>query len=479
MKKRSIYFISLFTIAALTACNENFEDWAAPQSNEPEEAKNLLFEVANTSATFNLATISADSIELAKQTKLTADAETTVSYEVQFDKETDFAAKLHSPANLVNGGLRVAKADLQQIVETLYGKRPEERQLLLRVKAYVATPEGQTSQVQSNNLTVTVTPKAPLIESAYYLIGNMNGWADTDASKLIKLVHSGRDVYDDPIFTALLKVPAACFWKVIPQSRVNALNAGTSSNVWGEGVLGSATNGDTSETGKLITADPQAMQIEAAGWVRITLNMMEYTYQVEALGEVSPYLWVPGNHQGWAPDKAPKLYSANMDMVYTGHLYLNGGFKLTGQPAWPSGGVGVDYGFSNFNTLTANITDDGGNFAVTEGFYFLKSSMGTKAIEAVKTQWGIIGAAVGGWDAANDVVMTYDKATNCWSVTADLSVGEFKFRANKAWDINMGGTADKLTFNNGTNLQIATAGNYTVKLYLTNDESSYCTLKKN
>lgn len=57
----------------------------------------------------------------------------------------------------------------------------------IRVNAYVATPKEQVSKAQSSNLNVTVTPKAPLIESAYYLIGNMNGWADADASKLIKL----------------------------------------------------------------------------------------------------------------------------------------------------------------------------------------------------------------------------------------------------------------------------------------------------
>lgn len=57
-----------------------------------------------------------------------------------------------------------------------------------------------------------------------------------------------------------------------------------------------------------------------------------------------------------------------MDMVYTGHLYLNGGFKLTGQPSWPSGGVGVDYGYSYFNTLTNNITDDGGTFGCSRRF---------------------------------------------------------------------------------------------------------------
>ncbi|MEG1562716.1 MAG: DUF5115 domain-containing protein [Bacteroides sp.] len=474
MKKVSVYLLSLFTLAAVTACDENFEDWAAPQTNEPEAAKSLSFDVATASAAFDLATIQTDSIDLLTQTKLSNEAGTLVSYDIELDKAADFAAKLRYSASLAGTSLKMATADLQKAVETLYGKRPEARPLIVRVNAYVATPKGQTSKVRSSNLNLKITPKAPIIEPAYYLIGNMNNWVADDATKLIKLNHSGKDVYEDAEFSILLKVSEKCYWKVIPQSCVDALKAGTAPNVWGPGVLGCAIDGDTAEEGRLVVKDAQAMQIAAAGWVRITLNLLDGTYQAKPMGEMSPYLWTPGNHQGWAPDKAVQLYSANMDMVYNGHLYLNGGFKLTGQPSW----TGVDYGFGFFTNKSNNITDDGGNLVVPEGFYFLKADMTKKSIEAVKTEWSLIGGAVGGWDPANDVMMKYDPATNCWSVTTDLAADQLKFRANKDWGINMGGSPEKLV-SGGDNLKVTQAGNYTVKLYLTNDATSHCTLTKN
>lgn len=63
----------------------------------------------------------------------------------------------------------------------------------------------------------------------------------------------------------------------------------------GTGALGVATNGDDSESGLLVTENPQAGKIPAKGWVKITLNMLEYTYKIEALGNISPFLYVPAD----------------------------------------------------------------------------------------------------------------------------------------------------------------------------------------
>jgi starch-binding outer membrane protein SusE/F len=48
-------------------------------------------------------------------------------------------------------------------------------------------------------------------------------------------------------------------------------------------------------------------------------------------------------------------------------------------------------------------------------------------------------------------------------VTLDLSAGSFKFRANDAWTINWGGSLGGLT-QDGANIAVATAGNYTITL---------------
>ena len=51
-----------------------------------------------------------------------------------------------------------------------------------------------------------------------------------------------------------------------------------------------------------------------------------------------------------------------------------------------------------------------------------------------------------------------------WEVTLDLPVGGFKFRADNDWALNYGDTgADGTLDAGGDNIQIAAAGNYTVK----------------
>lgn len=75
-------------------------------------------------------------------------------------------------------------------------------------------------------------------------------------------------------------------------------------------------------------------------------------------------------------------------------------------------------------------------------------------------RWGLIGDATpGGWDTDTD--MTWDAGNNVFSVTLDLTVGQFKFRANDDWAVNYGGDIAALTAG-GANIDVAEAGNYTI-----------------
>jgi hypothetical protein len=60
----------------------------------------------------------------------------------------------------------------------------------------------------------------------------------------------------------------------------------------------------------------------------------------------------------------------------------------------------------------------------------------------VKTTWGMIGGATpGGWD--KDTPLNYNPSTQSWSVTADMKAsGSFKFRANNAWQLDFGLSAN-------------------------------------
>ena len=81
---------------------------------------------------------------------------------------------------------QVKTGALQDSIVSIYGKRPELRTLSGRLYALVALGE-QTLRSDSVALTLAVKPKAPFIDKAYYLIGNMNDWKADDVSKLIKL----------------------------------------------------------------------------------------------------------------------------------------------------------------------------------------------------------------------------------------------------------------------------------------------------
>ena len=63
---------------------------------------------------------------------------------------------------------------------------------------------------------IEATPEALFIDTAYYLIGDVNKW---NSEALIKFGHSGKDVYEDPVFSMIVEMPKdECYWKIIPQS---------------------------------------------------------------------------------------------------------------------------------------------------------------------------------------------------------------------------------------------------------------------
>nr|WP_320058075.1 DUF5115 domain-containing protein [uncultured Bacteroides sp.] len=469
MKKTLLYLITLVTLTMFSACNEDFENWADPQTNKQEAAKSLAFQIAaNGTATYDLNTITTDSVDIVKKTSLSNDSATTVSYELLIDKTDTYENKLVYPLTFNGDVFKMAKADLQTAIEKLYGKRPQARQLSVCINAYVITTAGQASVVQSNDLTITATPKAPVIESAYYLIGGMNDW---DGTKLVKFTHSDKDVYEDPYFTVVVKVPADCYWKIIPQSNVDG------GDVWASGVLGTATDGDISMTGALTATNPQAGKIaKEAGYVKFTLNMMESTYTIDYIGDMALQLYVPGAHQGWSPATAPIVYCQNYDMKYDGYVNFTAAdqeYKFTAQPDWGP----VEYGNGGNGTL---VTTGGGNMKVsTAGFYRVTANLSTTPMTytATKTEWKIIGdATAGGWDAATP--MTLNAATGEWTLTTTLVGGKLlKFRANDNWNVNLGGDVNNLTYG-GDNIAIATDGTYAITLKLGDPTAYKCTIVK-
>jgi hypothetical protein len=176
-------------------------------------------------------------------------------------------------------------------------------------------------------------------------------------------------------------------------------------------------------------------------------------------------LYVPGGHQEWDPGSAPSLYNRNFDFKYNGFVYFgedNTKFKFTTERNWD----GPAYGDGGDGTLSS----DGPDLVASEaGMYKIDVDLsGSPVYSMVKTEWGLIGDATeGGWDSSTP--MTYDPETKLWSVTTTFGSGEFKFRANDGWDINLGGNINNLTFG-GDNFPVSEEGTYIVTLDLSDSK---------
>ena len=468
MKKYLLY--SLLGVAALsaTSCNEDFnEDVAAPQQWEQEAAITL--------------------------PQLTISPVPTISYDQVIDSIAIFNPSLNGElpegarldnfyVDLVaeNGKKKtlntsstgkVATAELQATIEELYGKRPIDRKFNAIVYANIII-NGQASLIKGET-TVTAIPVAPQISQHYYLIGAPSAWDPTCVT--MPFNHSDKDVYEDPIFTIVFPIADGETWFAVTDDITVVKNDWSYVFGCAEGNGNNGAEGSLKRRADLTDDGSFKVVVDGdAKFIKMTLNMMEYTYKIEKLN-FAEFIYVPGNHQGWAPDKAPALQSPAFDGVYVGYTYLNGNFKFTKERNW-----NAEYNFNDFATKDAFFfNNDGSNINISEeGFYQIKADVASSNLSAVKTTWGIIGPAqAGGWDTDTD--MTWNAADESWTATVELAADEFKFRANDAWAINVGGSLDNLT-QDGGNLKVTEAGTYEVKLFLTRSASDkmYCTLTK-
>lgn len=80
--------------------------------------------------------------------------------------------------------------------------------------------------------------------------------------------------------------------------------------------------------------------------------------------------------------------------------------------------------------------------------------------------WGIIGSSTAqGWNNSTD--MTFNPITGNYSISTMLAAGEFKFRLDNSWTVNLGDDGNNLTLENGgANIPVTTPGNYTIVLNL-------------
>lgn len=165
-----------------------------------------------------------------------------------------------------------------------------------------------------------------------------------------------------------------------------------------------------------------------------------------------------------------KIESPLGDGNYSGYVKLNKDMPFTlNDPD-----AGKTYGKSG-----GALAENGDGITVdASGWYMLTVSVPDLTYSTSAYMIGLVGSATpNGWDTP-DQKMDYDAAKGVWTITADLVVGEIKFRKNDGWAWNLGGDVNGLT-QGGANIPISEAGNYTITLTIINDATGTCTITKN
>ena len=172
------------------------------------------------------------------------------------------------------------------------------------------------------------------------------------------------------------------------------------------------------------------------------------------------HIYVPGNHQGWAPDAAPILWETGEDSFkFEGLVYLvnaedataNVEFKFTQGPNWDVNlGGSVDSMTPGGANIVIEAANSGAYWITVETVEdFSTGSVKLRKVGAVN----VIGSAVGGWEVANDFALTCtDVNGQVWSGVCDnCAGGEFKFRLtggdfeSNPWEMNWGGDINHMT----------------------------------
>ena len=441
MKKISLYVSIALAGLFMGSCSDDFTNWANPQTNPQEDAITIPGFTATGVQAINFANVETDSVSTFTLSEAALPAGFTLdNARLELTPQgVENATKTTVNTSIEGKG---AVADLSAAVVSVYGKRPSARTFDAQV--YVnAVKDGQAVLINAGKINLVMTPKAPFIDTNYYLVGQMTDWK---LNTNLKFAHSDADVYEDPVFTIMFTTTDdKQYWKIIPQGNVDT------GNIWSvennpKGVVGVEQDGDDAMSGTLLTTTSKgekanAGMIAKAGIYQMTINMMDYTYTIK---QIAPEYYLVGKLQGWSEkleDKTCLMYAESaMVQSYTTQWNDDANLKI-----WLGSDFGVwanAYGTAknDDNSVEGKIGGSGSIVCPEPGaFYTFKVDFSTMTYKWTKLEnqtpkayehVGLIGVG-DDWD--NDVDMKEVTPHN-WFIETTIPEGNFKIRANHEWD---------------------------------------------
>lgn len=474
MKKLSLYISIALAGLFMGSCSEDFKDWADPQTNPQEDAITIPGFTATAAQAIDFASVTTDSVNtFSLSSAALPEGFTLANARLELTPQgVENATKTTVNTDLNGKG---AVADLAPVVESAYGKRPTARTFDAQV--YVnAVKDGQAVLIDAGKINLVMTPKAPFIDTNYYLVGQMTDWSlDTK----FKFTHSDADVYEDPVFTIMFTTTDDNqYWKIIPQGNVDA------GNIWAvennpKGVVGVEKDGDDAMSGTLLTTTSKgekanAGKIAKAGIYQMTINMMDYTYSIK---QIAPEYYLVGALQSWSDQNMSCLMTAETAMVqnfttkWTGDanmkIWLGSDFGKWDNAFGSASGDGV-------NTAEGKLKAGGGAIVCPEkgAYYTFTADFSTMTYKWTKlanqnpTEFkhvSLIGVG-GKWNEGDDIDLEQVAPHNWYLAKQEIPAGGLKIRADHKWrdDGNWGFGEGQNYENKGTLITSGGSGNIPV-----------------
>ena len=443
MKKLSLYISIALAGLFMGSCSEDFKDWADPQTNPQEDAITIPGFTATAAQAIDFASVTTDSVNtFSLSSAALPEGFTLGNARIELTPQgVENATKTTVNTSLDGKG---AVADLASVVESAYGKRPTARTFDAQV--YVnAIKEGQAVLIDAGKINLVMTPKAPFIDSNYYLVGQMTDWSlDTK----FKFTHSDADVYEDPVFTIMFTTTDDNqYWKIIPQGNVDA------GNIWAvennpKGVVGVEKDGDDAMSGTLLTTTSKgekanAGKIAKAGIYQMTINMMDYTYSIK---QIAPEYYLVGALQSWSDQSMSCLMTAETAMVqnfttkWTGDanlkIWLGSDFGKWDNAFGSASGDGV-------SAAEGKLKANGGAIVCPEkdAYYTFTADFSTMTYKWTKlanqnpTEFKYVSLiGVGGkWKEGDDIDLKQVAPHNWYLAKQEIPASGLKIRADHKW----------------------------------------------
>jgi hypothetical protein len=474
MKKLSLYISIALAGLFMGSCSEDFKDWADPQTNPQEDAITIPGFTATAAQAIDFANVTTDSVNtFSLSSAALPEGFTLANARLELTPQgVENATKTTINTDLNGKG---AVADLAPVVESAYGKRPTARTFDAQV--YVnAVKDGQAVLIDAGKINLVMTPKAPFIDTNYYLVGQMTDWSlDTK----FKFTHSDADVYEDPVFTIMFTTTDDNqYWKIIPQGNVDA------GNIWAvennpKGVVGVEKDGDDAMSGTLLTTTSKGEKANAgklakAGTYQMTINMMDYTYSIK---QIAPEYYLVGALQSWSDQNMSCLMTAETAMVqnfttkWTGDanlkIWLGSDFGKWDNAFGSASGDGV-------SAAEGKLKANGGAIVCPEknAYYTFTADFSTMTYKWTKlanqnpTEFKYVSLiGVGGkWNEGDDIDLKQVAPHNWYLAKQEIPAGGLKIRADHKWrdDGNWGFAEGQKYESKGTLITSGGSGNIPV-----------------